>query len=441
MIDYDGTPLNVVHRDVSPQNVFVCYDGQVKLVDFGIAKVAGSVARTETGQFKGKLGYIAPEQLVSTVVDRRADIFSVGVMLWEALCERRMTAGDTEGVVLQKRMNGTQRPAIEIMPTIPPELASISDRALTLHPEDRYQSAAEFRKAIDDYMAKEGMRVDDLEIAELVTEAFQVERAKIRAIIEKQIATLAASVTDTGNFLALPSLAREESMINSTTPPPPSAESLIRSREFNDHTPHSHSNAAALALHPSGVSGSGAPTFSLTQHDHPKPRRSMVAIGLVGMVACAVAAYAITWNLSRTSQSNASSSPTSMPSATSPLPSPVASASNSAGTASNEAVTPTVQLAIHVHPSDASVSLDGLLLGTTPLRADVTKDTVMHKITATSHGYVTEERIVQFDRDTSVDISLKRESSSPRSASSAAAGTDLQKEMKPKHPIDEKDPY
>jgi serine/threonine-protein kinase len=83
--DFDGSPMNVVHRDVSPQNVFVCYDGQVKLLDFGIAKASGSVARTETGVFKGKLGYIAPEQITSPTVDRRADVFSVGVMLWEAL--------------------------------------------------------------------------------------------------------------------------------------------------------------------------------------------------------------------------------------------------------------------------------------------------------------------------------------------------------------------
>src|SRR6266550_9181451 len=93
--DYNGADLSVVHRDVSPQNVFVGYDGHVKVVDFGVAKVEGTAERTAAGTFKGKIGYIAPEQLSGSSVDRRADIFSVGIMLWEALAQRRLTANET----------------------------------------------------------------------------------------------------------------------------------------------------------------------------------------------------------------------------------------------------------------------------------------------------------------------------------------------------------
>src|SRR6185436_17380332 len=87
--DFDGTDLRVVHRDVSPQNIFVNYDGQVKVVDFGIAKAAGAASNTQSGVFKGKLSYVAPEQAGGDLVDARADVFSVGVMLWEAIARKR----------------------------------------------------------------------------------------------------------------------------------------------------------------------------------------------------------------------------------------------------------------------------------------------------------------------------------------------------------------
>src|SRR5262245_37339209 len=93
----DGTLLDVAHRDVSPHNVFVTYDGLVKLVDFGIAKAADSAGLTRAGQFKGKIGYASPEQLGGGgQVDRRTDVFALGVMLWEAVAQRRLTFGEAE---------------------------------------------------------------------------------------------------------------------------------------------------------------------------------------------------------------------------------------------------------------------------------------------------------------------------------------------------------
>jgi len=96
LTDLDGTPMEVVHRDVSPQNVFVTYDGQVKLVDFGVAKTLAASHHTRPGAIKGKLAYMAPEQLQRNTIDRRADVFAVGVMLWEMLAGRRMWHGMTE---------------------------------------------------------------------------------------------------------------------------------------------------------------------------------------------------------------------------------------------------------------------------------------------------------------------------------------------------------
>ena len=101
LTDIDGSPLGVVHRDVSPQNVFVTYDGQVKLVDFGVAKTIAAAHQTRPGAIKGKLAYMAPEQLQSEAVDRRADLFSVGVMLWEMLSHRPLFVGTSKEILAQ----------------------------------------------------------------------------------------------------------------------------------------------------------------------------------------------------------------------------------------------------------------------------------------------------------------------------------------------------
>jgi serine/threonine-protein kinase len=147
---YDGTPLGLVHRDVSPQNLFITYDGQVKLLDFGIAKVTSVMTAEETrpGRVKGKLGYIAPEQ-ASGQGDRRADIWSVGVVLWEALVGRRLFQGESEVETL-RAMLSEEIPALRsLRPDVPAALEQIVTRALRRERAQRYASAAEMKAALD----------------------------------------------------------------------------------------------------------------------------------------------------------------------------------------------------------------------------------------------------------------------------------------------------
>src|SRR4051794_6498171 len=106
--DYDGSPLGIVHRDVSPPNVFVTYNGEVKLLDFGIAKAAGAVTSTHKGTVKGKLGYGAPEQFLSKPVDARTDVYAVGVMLWEALAGKRRKNAETAATTWEARIAGLE---------------------------------------------------------------------------------------------------------------------------------------------------------------------------------------------------------------------------------------------------------------------------------------------------------------------------------------------
>src|SRR5262249_44804410 len=140
LTDFDGTPLEVVHRDATPHNVFITYDGQVKLLDFGIAKALSSTHHTRTEILKGKVSYMAPEQTRGEEVDRRADVFAAGVMLWEAATGQRLWKGANEIAVLHARIAGDAPRPSTINARVNEDLEHIVMRALAKHPADRYAS-------------------------------------------------------------------------------------------------------------------------------------------------------------------------------------------------------------------------------------------------------------------------------------------------------------
>lgn len=185
--DYDGKPLELVHRDVSPHNVFVTYAGEVKLVDFGIAKAADSSSHTKTGVIKGKISYMAPEQAFARKVDRRADIFSAGVILWEALCGRRMWKGMPDAAIIHHLSLGTIPKIEDEVPDLPPELARISAKSLAADPDERYATAAAMKADLDAYLDALPARPSPREFGATVTQAFATERARIHSIVEQQM--------------------------------------------------------------------------------------------------------------------------------------------------------------------------------------------------------------------------------------------------------------
>jgi tRNA A-37 threonylcarbamoyl transferase component Bud32 len=138
-----GDPLHVVHRDISPQNLLVSYDGELRIVDFGIAAAAAKIHRTETGAVKGKLAYMAPEQARAEHVDRRADIFSLGVVLYEAVCGVRCFAGENAADTLSRLLEGKFVPPRDHCPDLPTSVERVICRALAPNREQRYATAAE----------------------------------------------------------------------------------------------------------------------------------------------------------------------------------------------------------------------------------------------------------------------------------------------------------
>jgi len=186
--DYDGKPLNVVHRDVTPSNILLGYDGRVKLVDFGVAKALDSGTQTRAGVVKGKTGYMAPEAFTdSGHVDRRADIYSVGVLLWETLVGRRMWKhlGSTDR--LQRAIEGQIEPLRQLVPEVPQKLEQICLKALQPKPDDRYATAAELQTDLESYLERHPPRVSDREIGGSLNEAFADDRKQITTVIEHQL--------------------------------------------------------------------------------------------------------------------------------------------------------------------------------------------------------------------------------------------------------------
>jgi phosphate transport system substrate-binding protein len=187
LADYDGTPLKIVHRDVSPQNVFWTYDGEIKLVDFGVAKFARTSRETDAGVVKGKLTYMAPEQARGHAVDGRADVFVTGIILWELMSGRRLLRAPTPAASMQ-RLLFEELPALtRVVPGIDPEIARICDRALERDRDRRYQTAAAMRADLDQVLAQRAPRRDDL--AAFIQPLFVDERAAMAGHIRDALAS------------------------------------------------------------------------------------------------------------------------------------------------------------------------------------------------------------------------------------------------------------
>jgi serine/threonine-protein kinase len=185
LVDGKGENLQIVHRDMSPPNVLITRHGEVKIVDFGLAKANSQLERSEPGIIKGKFSYLSPEAAKGLTVDARTDIFAVGIILWELLAGRRLFMGESD-LETVRMVQSARVPSIrELNRNVSSELERVLMKALTEDPDQRYQRARDFGAALNQLLFRMGRSVSSFDIAELV-EPIRREREQKRRASKRQ---------------------------------------------------------------------------------------------------------------------------------------------------------------------------------------------------------------------------------------------------------------
>ena len=393
LADYDGTPLGVVHRDVSPHNLFITYQGEVKLLDFGIAKAALNSTQTETGVLKGKIRYMAPEQIGERNVDRRADIYALGIVLWEMLAGRPLYRGDVTSILTRIAMEDP--PLLRtVREDIAPELETIVHKALVRDLDARYATADAMRVDLEAFLRGKQDGADSA-LARMMNDQFAETRDAVRARIKTFLAELP---TGTGAASA-PNLAQAADLLPALFGDSPGGSSIsgsgsgsgagrVSAGTGSASTAGSHN---AFLASPSLAAVSGAPASS--------SRRLWWGLG-------AVAVLAVAFLLLR-------------PNA--PPPPPVAADLTPTAPATAAPAPTTARVHIESSPPGALVEWSGKPLARTP--ADIELPAGLQTIKVSSDGYEPEELAidVKAGEQAARAVALRAKAPEPAPAPSPAA--------------------
>jgi serine/threonine-protein kinase len=239
-----GGLMGIVHRDISPPNVLISKQGEVKVVDFGLAKATSQVEITDPGVVKGKMSYLSPEAARGEEVDHRADIFAVGILLYELLTGKRLFYGETDYQTVELVRNAKIPPIKPQNPQVEPELEDIVRKALAKRKEDRYQNATDIQDALAQYAYSRGLKVIARDIAELVRQCLEDRRMQsgegkpktsiIDHLLQDEIAKFTSVDDEEQDAGARPLSADELAPRSGAFPPPPSDGDFVDPRAWAD---------------------------------------------------------------------------------------------------------------------------------------------------------------------------------------------------------------
>lgn len=409
LTDYDGTPLHVVHRDASPHNVLVTYEGQTKLLDFGIATSDVREADPKAGAVQGKVQYMAPEQARAKDLDRRADVFVMGIVLWEILAGRKMWERASNMEILHRLATGALPKLEDVRKNVPEPLARIAARALAVDPADRYATAAAMRSDLTAYLDDNDLRVSPEDIGRWVTEQYADKREEIQRVIERQLGKLARSRS--GTFHAdtpLPESVEPESLARMSSTPLgingsgtlPSIPAYRSMPPSVPPPPEAPPSAAPEALAEQKAAAPEAIPIPTTQ-PAPAERAAQMRMAVMAAALVLVAALGAFAGLRMRSAQKAAES--------------AAQAMQGAEKPQQKARGPRTSITLRVRatPSHAKLFLDGAPLSTNPFSGDFPVDGIGHRLRAEAPEHHPAAQIVMFDKDNTIDLVLAPKTDKP----------------------------
>lgn len=381
----DGSPLGLVHRDISPSNIMISYDGMVKLIDFGIAIAEGRIANeTESGVVKGKLDYMSPEQLRRRSVDRRSDIFSVGVVLYELATGRHPFWGEG-GTSLERQLKSTPSPPRKLIPNMAPNLELTILKALSENPAHRHQTAKDLSDELRNLISPEGALVDRQIIADLMSELFAQQ------------------------------IGEEPDTIETATHPPPS----VKERYLIEQDRHSSQNDRIAESKASRYEAKAPATDILApSFEDPKPalRHRPIILLVFVVAACLIVIFAWLFGYQQPEekQSENPSVTPELPTRDNVVPPSPIEPEPSATSDQVEASGKTAKILLKNLPESAQTTLDGADATVVEGELTVPADGVERLLEITAEGYLPYRRKIRPTEDSEMTIELKKKKAKQR---------------------------
>lgn len=382
-----GKPLNIIHRDMSPQNAMVSFEGEVKIVDFGIAKAENQIEQTRAGTIKGKFGYMSPEQAEALPIDLRTDIFSLGIILWEMLTRERLFVSQSEAATLKKIRDCNIPSPRKLNPNVPAELEKIVMKALARDKGVRYQTAAALHKDLNRFMNTEYPEFSQQDFSvfmkSIYAETFMENRKKLSKYAQVPVPLMdeATAVSFTESM----SMDSMEEKMNQTFSDikekvdlkglqlKEDVESSIRRRSIQHQVDH-QAKKSSSGTKTSQTSGSSQKTSGL--------------LSVLIFVAAAFTGWFVFFSgkiqTGKTPRGKAPAvAPAEVP--TSPAP-PVE--------AVEQASSQKIPLNVQSFPQGAQVQIDGRVVGTTPYSGTIEANKIF-RIVLNKEGYVPYEQVAE----------------------------------------------